>query len=68
VYSASGAEIDNVFINGRQVMADGRLEFVDESALMTESDERAARIFASAEPDWRSADSMLVQHVDEGRL
>ena len=68
VYSASGAEIDNVFINGRRVMADGRLTFVDESDLMAEADERAARIFASAESDWRRAGSMLVQHVDHGRM
>lgn len=68
VYSASGAEIDNVFINGRRVMADGRLAFVDESDLLAESDERAARIFASAESDWRGAGSMLVQHADEGRM
>ena len=68
VYSASGAEVDNVFINGRRVMVDGRLAFVDESALLEEADERAARIFASAESDWRRAGSMLVRHVDNGRM
>ncbi len=57
VYSASGAEVDNVFINGRRVMDNGRLLLVDESALTSE-----------AEADWRRAGSMLVRHADEGRL
>ena len=56
-YSASGAEVDNVFINGRRVMDNGRLLLVDESALTSE-----------AEADWRRAGSMLVRHTDEGRL
>ena len=56
-YSASGAEVDNVFINGRRVMDNGRLLLVDESALTSE-----------AEADWRRSGSMLVRHTDEGRL
>ena len=61
VYSASGAEVDNVFINGRLLL-------VDESALTSEADDRAGLIFSKAEADWRRAGSMLVRHADEGRL
>ena len=68
VYSASGTEVDNVFINGRQVMAGGKLSFIDESSLLEEADERASLIFARAEADWRNAGSMLVRHVDQGHL
>ena len=57
VYSASGAEVDNVFINGGRAMDNGRLFLVDESALTSE-----------AEADWRRAGSMLVRHTDEWRL
>jgi 5-methylthioadenosine/S-adenosylhomocysteine deaminase len=68
VCSASGAKVDNVFINGRRVMDNGRLLLVDESALTSEADDRAGRIFSKAEADWRRAGSMLVRHTDEGRL
>ena len=68
VYSASGAEVDNGFINGRRMMADSRLEFLRESALLAEADERAARIFASAESDCKMAGSMLIQHADHGHM
>ena len=44
VYSASGAEVDNVFINGG-------LFLVDKSALTSEADDRAFRIFSRAEAD-----------------
>ena len=51
VYSASGAEVDNVFINGGRVMNNGRLLLLDESALTSEADDRAFRIFSRAEAD-----------------
>jgi len=68
VYSASGAEVDNVIVNGRMVMDDGAFPHIDEASLMDEANSRAERIFADAEEDWRNADSMLVRHVDEGWL
>ena len=61
VYSASEAEVDNVFINGRLLL-------VDESALKSEADHMACRIFSRAEADWGRTGSMLVRHTDEGRL
>ena len=51
VYSASGAEVDNVFINGGRAMDNGRLFLVDKSALTSEADDRAFRIFSRAEAD-----------------
>ena len=47
VYSASGAEVDNVFINGGRAMDNGRLFLVDKSALTSEADNRAAHILQS---------------------
>ena len=57
-----------MFINGRRVMDNGRLLLVDESALTSEADHMAGRIFSRAEADWGRTGSMLVRHTDEGRL
>lgn len=68
VYSASGAEVDNVFINGKRLISNGALSFIDEPALFAEADARATGIFTRAESDWRAAGSMLVKHVDQGHF
>jgi 5-methylthioadenosine/S-adenosylhomocysteine deaminase len=84
VHSTTGREVRGVFVAGEPVLRDGefadrevtaserssgrRPRVGDPEAVVAEANERASRIFAEAEDDWREADSELVARTDEGWL
>ncbi len=68
VYGGTGAEVRDVFVDGVQLVSAGGIVGVDVDDVATEARERAERIFADAEADWRAAGSSLVDDVDSGRL
>ncbi len=68
VYGASGTEVRDVFVDGVQLVSAGGIVGVDVDDVVAEAVERAERVFADAESDWRAAGSSLVDAVDEGRL
>ena len=68
VHSATGREVRDVFVAGEPILRDGGFVDADPEAVVSEARERAARIFADAEDDWRAADSELVERADEGWL
>lgn len=68
VHSTTGREVRDVFVAGEPILRDGDFVAVDSAETVAEAEERAARIFADAEDDWRAADSELVERADEGWL
>ena len=68
VYGASGDEIRDVFVDGVRLVSDGDLVGIDVDEVVNDALERAERVFAEAEADWRAAGSSLVDAVDDGRL
>lgn len=67
-YSATSSAVDAVVIDGEFVIEDGEFVDIDQSAVVAEANERAARVFEAGEEDWRSADSSLVDRAAEGWL
>ena len=63
-----GDVVQDVFVDGVQVVSAGGIVGVDVDAVVTEAAERARRIFDDAAADWRAADSALVDAADRGRL
>ncbi|USZ66708.1 amidohydrolase family protein [Halorussus salilacus] len=68
VHSTTGREVRDVFVAGEPILRDGEFVDADPEAVVAEATERATRIFADAEDDWRAADSELVARADEGWL
>ncbi|SNR47568.1 amidohydrolase family protein [Halorubrum vacuolatum] len=68
VYGTAGAEVRDVFVDGVQLVSAGGIVGVDVDDVVVEANERAERIFADAEEEWRAAGSTLVDDVDAGRL
>ncbi|NHJ05710.1 MAG: amidohydrolase [Candidatus Heimdallarchaeota archaeon] len=68
VYSATGFEVDNVIINGKEIISKNQFIDIDEQKIVIEVNKRALEIFESAEEDWRKANSELVKKVDKGFL
>lgn len=68
VYGNSGDEVRNVFVDGVQIVSAGEIVGVDVDAVVAEATERARRLFADAEDDWRAAGSSLVDDADGGRF
>lgn len=68
VHSTTGREVRDVFVAGEPIVRDGEFVAADVEAVVAEAEERATRIFADAEDDWREADSELVARTDEGWL
>ncbi|MBN1328404.1 MAG: amidohydrolase family protein [Candidatus Heimdallarchaeota archaeon] len=68
VYSATGYEIDNVFIQGKEIIINKKFVSIDIEELVKEANKRAERIFNDATEDWKHADSKLVKHVEKGFL
>ena len=66
VYSATGADVRDVFVDGNPVVRDGEFVEIDPRAAVEEASERAARVFRAGAADWREAGSELVKRVDEG--
>lgn len=68
VYSTTGYEVDNVIINGKEIISNNQFIDIDEQKIIFEANKRAKEIFELAEEDWRKADSELVKKVDKGLL
>ena len=68
VYGATGNEVRDVFVDGVHRVSDGDIVGIDVKDVVDDANERAKRVFADAEADWRAAGSSLVTAVDDGRL
>ncbi|NHJ86843.1 MAG: amidohydrolase family protein [Asgard group archaeon] len=68
VYSITGFEVDNVFIEGKAIILNREFVSIDVNGLVKEANERAERIFEEATDDWRQAGSKLVDDVGKGFL
>ena len=68
VYGGGSDVVRDVFVDGVQLVSAGGIVGVDVDAVVADAAERAERVFADAEDDWRAAGSALVDAVDEGRL
>jgi 5-methylthioadenosine/S-adenosylhomocysteine deaminase len=68
VYSANRGAVRDVFVAGKRVVEDGKVQGLDEAAVVREARERAETVFREAADDWRAAGSELVDAADEGWL
>jgi len=68
VHSTTGREVRDAFVAGEPILRDGEFVDVDPEAVVADAKERAERVFADAEDDWRAADSELVARAEEGWL
>lgn len=68
IYSTTGAEVDNVIINGSLVMHNSKFTEIDEKAIIKEANKRAEAIVERAEEDWKRAGSTFVEYVKKGLM
>ena len=68
LYAGGGNAVESVVVDGEFVVEDGSVVGVEERGLVAEATERAERVFAEAEGDWRAAGSSLVTASDGGWL
>ena len=68
VYGTAGDEVRDVFVDGVQLVSAGGIVGLDVDEIIDEAVDRAERIFADAEADWRAADSTLIDAAENGRL
>jgi len=66
VYSTTGLEVDNVIVNGKEIMRDCEFLSIDEESVKKEAGQRARKVFEEAEEDWREAGSSMVEYHREG--
>ncbi|MFW6038223.1 MAG: amidohydrolase family protein [Candidatus Saliniplasma sp.] len=60
VYSTTGFEVDNVIINGDNIMKDGEFVKIDEMRIIERAQKRAESLFKDVSVDWKDAGSYLV--------
>ena len=68
VYSATRGAVRDVFVAGKQVVADREVQGVDEDAVVAEARDRAGAVFRRAAEDGHAAGSALVGAADDGWL
>lgn len=68
VYSSSGSEVDNVFIEGKSIIKGGDFVDIDEKSIIKEAQKRASSIFQEAADDWEQAECHLVDVAREGLI
>lgn len=68
VYSTTGREVTDVVAGGEFVVRDGAFVDADPDAAVATATERAEALYDRASDDWRTADSALVDAVDDGWL
>jgi len=68
VYSATGYEVENVFIQGKEIIVNKNFVSIDVEELVKEANKRAEKIFNDAIDDWKQAGSKLIEHVERGFL
>lgn len=66
VYSTTGREVTDVVVAGDPVVRDGAFVDADPAQVVEEATDRAQALYERASEDWRSADSALVDAVDDG--
>ncbi|MBS3782504.1 MAG: amidohydrolase family protein, partial [Candidatus Thermoplasmatota archaeon] len=66
VYSSTGAEVDNVIINGNKIIRDNEFVDIDEKEIKESAEKRAKLILNQAEDDWLEADSSMVEYHRNG--
>lgn len=68
VYAATGHEVDLVMVDGRILLRDGKLLYIDEEAVQAEVQEQAEEVAASVARDPIHRELALLQPMAEGRL
>jgi 5-methylthioadenosine/S-adenosylhomocysteine deaminase len=68
IHSATGTEVDNVIINGKLIIHQGKFTIINEQEIIDKSNERAEEIFLNASEDWKNAGSQMVKAVEKGLL
>ncbi len=68
VYSTTGNEVDNVIINGNQIISNNQFSNIDELSIIKEANKRAKIIFENAAEDWIEAGSKMVSYHQNGFL
>jgi 5-methylthioadenosine/S-adenosylhomocysteine deaminase len=66
VYSATGAEVDNVIIQGELVMHNTHFTKIDENKIIQEANKQAQKIVEKAEKDWKQEHSKFVEYIEKG--
>ncbi|NHJ39050.1 MAG: amidohydrolase family protein [Asgard group archaeon] len=68
IYSTTGHEVDNVIINGQQIIANYKFISINEDKIINEANKRAERILDEATDDWIKSDSQMVKYMKKGFL
>ncbi len=68
VYAARGDEVDTVVIDGQVVVEHGRVQTVDEDAILDDAQRLAEPIGAAAEADFWRVSTPNAEAMREGRL
>lgn len=68
VYSATGSEVSDVIINGKEILLDNQFVTIKEQEIIDEANKRAKKIFSDSSDDWKKAGSQLVKKVEKGLL
>ncbi len=68
VYSSTGYEVDNVIINGKEIIVNKNFVSINQEEVLKEANLRAQRIFGDATEDWTKAGSQLVNYAKKGFL
>ncbi|MFX1512871.1 MAG: amidohydrolase family protein [Promethearchaeota archaeon] len=68
VYSAYGNEVDNVIIDGKLIIFEGRFVDIDQKNLLDRAQKSANEIFKRAKDDWINANSQFIKYIKEGWL
>ena len=68
VYSATGSEVSDVIINGKEILLDNQFVSINEQEIIDEANKRARKIFSDSSDDWKKAGSLLVKKVEKGFL
>ena len=68
VYSSTGNEVDNVIINGVQIISNNKFINIDEASIINEANNRGQDIFEKAAEDWLKAGSEMVTVYKNGFL
>lgn len=66
VYATTGREVDNVLINGKQIIENNEWVDIDAQKVIAQANESARKVFGQGATAWRNAGSMLVDKTDEG--
>jgi len=68
IYSSTGFEVDNVFVNGNKILRNGEFVDIDEKQIKEDAEKKAKDILSRAESDWCEADSKMVEYHRRGLI